>query len=1091
MRGFRKVRKIMALGLAPALLMGIVPVSTVLASPDIEEIVKTSTYGLTDDFVLFDFTEKEIMKTSANSANGIFWTAPTDGDGHQTFRFVESEEDGCYYEFTNSDEKDDPFLMGTLGKRAFSSEYKYAKLMYRTTSTGRTSLYFWGSDEKGLGGDTSVSFTKTCDGNWNTEVTDLSVNKYWSGNILMFRLNTIKNNASLGDTFDLRYIALFKTKEEADAYEFIKGANFMTSKNIYDLGEQIDISYLNTSSGDWFGIFSPDADPASAEPIARADAEASEKVKSLALTSDLESLSAGDYKVCLLNSHNQVLRERSISIIRMADYSKLYEILEQVLDHSYYTDDTIIDFEEALSRVEYNLPLTEQDKLNTQISSVENAFMKLKLKDADYWDVESAIAKIPGDLTVYTSESIAELRQAQNSVEYGKTIDKQNEVNGYAQAIYAAIDNLVREKGAVSTSTNYSKINGALAGVDDLGRVLPMNDTVPNSREGERYVGVFYFLWQGQHGTSGPYDNSKLEKIEGALNSEQGWLAAGGGAVGSHHFWGEPLFGYYTSDDEWVMRKHVQMLTDADVDFLVFDATNGYTYTKQALKLMSILDEYQKAGWDVPQVVFYTNSNSQKTMTTIYNDIYKAHPEYSGLWFNWDGKPMIIGDESAATATVKSFFRIKANQWPNEAKKDDGFPWMEFGRSLTDDAVYGLNGIREIMNVSIAQHASTTRFSATAWYGANDSSRSWHNGANDTSDGAVNMGYNFAEQWEYAIAKDPQMIFITGWNEWVAQRQNGIPGEPIVFVDCANENNSRDAEPMKGGFGDNYYMQMINYIRKYKGTDPKVNIGGNKTIDIGGSFDQWNSQDVTAQYKDYAGDTAARNAVGFGYTVYRNYTGRNDIQNMKVARDLSNIYFYADTANDITEPTDHWMTLFLNTSNESHANWKGYDYVLNRVAPESGKAVLEKYDGKNWIKIASVDMKVEGNKLMLAVPRILLDLDAAKVNALNLQFKWADNYQDENDIWTFYEDGDAAPYGRLNYVFSGADEKNDYIPGDVNGDGAVNAKDIVRLMQYIANDGKNVTVTKADLNNDGKENAKDIVRLMQYIANDGEGVEIF
>ena len=46
-------------------------------------------------------------------------------------------------------------------------------------------------------------------------------------------------------------------------------------------------------------------------------------------------------------------------------------------------------------------------------------------------------------------------------------------------------------------------------------------------------------------------------------------------------------------------------------------------------------------------------------------------------------------------------------------------------------------------------------------------------------------------------------------------------------------------------------------------------------------------------------------------------------------------------------------------------------------------------------------------------------------------------------------------------------------------------------MQYIANDGKNVTVTKADLNNDGKENAKDIVRLMQYIANDGEGVEIF
>lgn len=62
----------------------------------------------------------------------------------------------------------------------------------------------------------------------------------------MFRLNTIKNTANAGDTFDLRYIALFKTKEEADAYEFIKGANFAIAKDVYDLGDQIDISYLNT-----------------------------------------------------------------------------------------------------------------------------------------------------------------------------------------------------------------------------------------------------------------------------------------------------------------------------------------------------------------------------------------------------------------------------------------------------------------------------------------------------------------------------------------------------------------------------------------------------------------------------------------------------------------------------------------------------------------------------------------------------------------------------------------------------------------------------------------------------------------------------
>ena len=55
---------------------------------------------------------------------------------------------------------------------------------------------------------------------------------------------------------------------------------------------------------------------------------------------------------------------------------------------------------------------------------------------------------------------------------------------------------------------------------------------------------------------------------------------------------------------------------------------------------------------------------------------------------------------------------------------------------------------------------------------------------------------------------------------------------------------------------------------------------------------------------------------------------------------------------------------------------------------------------------------------MVAVPRDLLDVGTDLVDALDLQFKWADNYQEEQDIWTFYEDGDVAPYGRMNYVFS-------------------------------------------------------------------------
>lgn len=68
----------------------------------------------------------------------------------------------------------------------------------------------------------------------------------------------------------------------------------------------------------------------------------------------------------------------------------------------------------------------------------------------------------------------------------------------------------------------------------------------------------------GEHGTGGPYDNSAIvEASPDAIESESNWLKAGGGPVGAHHFWGEPLFGYYRASDEWVMRKHLQMLTDA------------------------------------------------------------------------------------------------------------------------------------------------------------------------------------------------------------------------------------------------------------------------------------------------------------------------------------------------------------------------------------------------------------------------------------------------------------------------------------------------------------------------------------------------
>ena len=449
------------------------------------------------------------------------------------------------------------------------------------------------------------------------------------------------------------------------------------------------------------------------------------------------------------------------------------------------------------------------------------------------------------------------------------------------------------------------------------------------------------------------------------------------------------------------------MLTDAAVDFIVIDTTNAFTYSEPAKKLIDVWYEYLLQGFDVPQIAYYTNTYSADTINRIYDEIYNntelkaKYPRLDELWFRLDGKPLIIGNENDGEIKpeAKKYFRIKQSQWPNADKVGDGFPWMEFDRSLTYQSVFKKDGIK-IMNVSVAQHSDTCAFSKTAWYGANDCTRSWHNGENDSSENAMLHGHNFAEQWEFAIKMNPDIVFVTGFNEWVAQRQSPEENYPIVFVDCADENASRDVEPSAGILGDNYYLQMVNYIAKFKGVTSRVEKSPNVTIDINGSFSQWDSEKISSVYRDYRNDTADRNSVDFAQNPITDTSGRNDIVNIKVAEDAENYYFYVDTADALSSPDGgSWMTLFINEN-----------IVINRTAPINGKTNVEKNVDGVFTKIGESEIRYEDNKLMLSVSKSLVD------SADGFNFKWADNYI-ENDVYSFYTKGDAAPYGKLCYCY--------------------------------------------------------------------------
>ncbi len=119
--------------------------------------------------------------------------------------------------------------------------------------------------------------------------------------------------------------------------------------------------------------------------------------------------------------------------------------------------------------------------------------------------------------------------------------------------------------------------------------------------------------------------------------------------------------------------------------------------------------------------------------------------------------------------------------------------------------------------MSVAQHPQL-RFGDSVLYGeTGNCGRAFHDGHNDPAPDAWKKGYNFAEQFDRAVETDPPIVLVTGWNEWIAGRWQGIPERPLMFVDCANYEYSRDLEMMRGGYFDNYFMQLIENVRPLQG----------------------------------------------------------------------------------------------------------------------------------------------------------------------------------------------------------------------------------------------------------------------------------
>ena len=593
---------------------------------------------------------------------------------------------------------------------------------------------------------------------------------------------------------------------------------------------------------------------------------------------------------------------------------------------------------------------------------------------------------------------------------------------------------------------------------DDYGRSF---DPVSGYEE-QKYVGIFYFLWNGADKSDIKDVSENYEKNHTVMSELLIDPALGGTQLqNAFHYWGKPLYDYYCAEDKWVIRKHIELFVHAGLDFIAFDTSNARIYDNAAHAVLEVLLEYQQEGFDVPEVMFMTpvnDADSQTTVRQIYNTFY-ASGVYDSLWFRGNrDKPWIIGTQTG-DAVVDSAFYFKKPQWPNAQIESSRFPWMDW--NYPQDIYTDLQ-VGNIMSVSVAQHTGLMGKSNGVYADFSDSglfapenraelaangfdysedyiesvyNANWGRGFDreiqtNSREGALRAD-NFESQWKTVLdleadgdqSNDIDLVFVTGWNEWIAQKQANssiLGGDYGHFVDLFNMEFSRDIE-MTAEYLDTFYLSLVRNVRAYKGTgEGSVFEEGKNLSGLPDGSSDWS--EAQAVYRDFSGETLPRAAMdATGLRPLDNNTGRNDIREIRVMSDAQNLYFRIRTEADITahEAGDtRWMNLYLGVQGAQNG-WQGLQYVINREpgaldSAGKGSTSIHRIDGKGFQNAGTCEMTVDGNTLYLSVPKSLLGL----TSGYTLTFKVADNLQKDFDVAEFYVNGDVAPIGRMCYNYT-------------------------------------------------------------------------
>lgn len=331
-------------------------------------------------------------------------------------------------------------------------------------------------------------------------------------------------------------------------------------------------------------------------------------------------------------------------------------------------------------------------------------------------------------------------------------------------------------------------------------------------------IGLFYHTWHCPASKNNPVLD--LTQIH-AGNQEYG-------DYGRFHYWGRPIEGYYClSENDALLAKHAEQIRDLGVDFVFVDVTNhAYavnTHSDRAVQMIIEPFDRMLAVWstipDAPRIVPWVPVPGATEDPSFYmvDALQQRLNNYPGLQFEYLGKPLILVTDNPWSPVNES--RISQLEQNYTIRRmwglypDGGTNWS-FMQNCKESPLSNMpcfqrnvysGGNVEQVSITVAYQATYMSNTATAT--------------------PKHQGRTFRKQFETLINNPEAAIAtITGWNEWISQRQQCDTVEACpcssfphgCFIDAWNIEYNRDIETGDNEMGDYYYRLVQSCIELFR-----------------------------------------------------------------------------------------------------------------------------------------------------------------------------------------------------------------------------------------------------------------------------------